>query len=188
MTRKYFDDVLVEIYIDVIRVDDYDFANNFIVKDVDEWIYKRHRIPSLKKILSKLQHSERTKELYPYFGWETYFKKYRESLDDSVHGNRFSYMMLNCNELILPIRVKHLNIIESVLKEVFTMHLAFIFYLNPHYMSSTDYMDYLDCGQTPPEGSETWLASYAQEAFDRYIKGNKSLGAFIKERCCMRIE
>lgn len=188
LVRKYFDDVLVEIYIDAIIKEKHDQEKNFIVKDVDEWLFKKHRIPSLKKLLSIIEKSESTKDIYPFFGWNSYFKHNREILDDSVHSNRFSYMLLNCRDLQLPERVRHLQNIFIVLKQIFTMHLAFMFHLNPHYLSATDYIDSLDCGITPPEGSEYWLAPYAQNAFDKYIKPNPSLASFIKDNCPLDVE
>lgn len=60
--------------------------------------------------------------------------------------------------------------------------------MNGPYMMASDHVDYLDMGMTPPEGSERWIASYAQEAFDRYIKPHRKLAAFIKDRCCLDIE
>src|SRR5574344_398483 len=124
LVRKYFDDVLVEIYIDVIRKDKYDWESNCIVKDVDEWLRGKYRIPSLKKLLATLEKSNSTKDIYLYFGWNTYFKHNREILDDSVHGNRYNSFILNCNRVAFPNREKHLNNILIVLKQVFTMHLA----------------------------------------------------------------
>ena len=55
-------------------------------------------------------------------------------------------------------------------------------------MMASDLMDYMGMNMTPPEGSESWIAPYAQKAFDRYIKPDEKLAAFIKERCCLNIE
>lgn len=188
LVRKYFDDVLVEIYIDVIRKDRFDWEDNIIVKDVDEWIKNKHRIPQTKKLLSILKKSESTKDIYPFFGWNTYFDKNREWLNDSVHGNRYMSVVLNCNKLCVENKEMYLKNILIIVNQIFTMHLAFIFHLNPQYMMDPGYIDLLGQGITPIEGSETWLASYAQEAFDKYIKKHSVLSDFIKDRCCMKIE
>lgn len=39
----------------------------------------------------------------------------------------------------------------------------------------------------PPQGAETRVASFAQEAFDKYIKRNVKLASFIKDNCCLEI-
>ena len=83
LVRKLFDDVLVEIYIDVTRKENFDYENNFVVQDVEEWLRGRHRIPKLEKLLEILEKSPSTKDLYPFFGWNTYLKRNRQILDDS---------------------------------------------------------------------------------------------------------
>ena len=54
-------------------------------------------------------------------------------------------------------------------------------------MMDSTYIDYMDEGATPPEGSENWIARYAQEAFDRYIKTHDRLASFIKNNCNFEI-
>jgi hypothetical protein len=188
LVRKLFDDVLVENYIDVIRNDKYDWEENVIVKDVDKWLKGKYRIPQMKKILKVLEKSPRTRDLYPFFGWETYLKKNRELLDDSVHSNRYRFLLLNCNRVHLDNRVKQLQNILILVKQIVRIHLAFIFHMNPQYLMATDYMDYLEAGQQPPDGSDSWIAPYAQEAFDRYIKPYPQIAEFVKKECYLNIE
>ena len=189
LIRKMYDDILVEIYIDILRKDKFDYEENCIVEDANEWIKGKHRIPSLKMILKTIKESPSTKEIYPFFGWDTYLKKDRELLDDSVHSNRFSRMLLNCYHIYMEngAREKYLDYASKVLKHVFTLHLSFIFYLNPQYLMASTYTDYLDEGATPPKGSENWIANYAQEAFDKFIKTDEKLSAFLKNNCWLQI-
>lgn len=49
------------------------------------------------------------------------------------------------------------------------------------------FIDYLYAGMQPPQGAETRVASFAQEAFDKYIKRNVKLASFIKDNCCLEI-
>lgn len=187
LIRKLFDDILTEIYIDILRKDHFDYEENLIVKDANEWIKGKHRIPCLKKILQTIKDSPTTKDLYSFFEWDTYLKKDRELLDDSVHSNRYSRMLINCNQLYIENREKYLDNASAILRHIFTVHLSFIFYLNPQYMMDSTYIDYLDEGATPPEGSENWIAVYAQEAFDKYIKNHTKLTTFIKRNCYLQI-
>ena len=109
LVRKYFDDVTVDLYIDVIRKDGYDWLKFECVDDVEKWIKSKHRIPPIKKILVTLKNSVCTKELYPYFGWDTYFNQNRTILDDFVHSNRYSLMVLNCSDVYLLKSASNLN-------------------------------------------------------------------------------
>lgn len=186
LIRKLFDDILLEIYMDVILKDKISIDNLFVL-EVNEWIQGKHRIPKTEKILKYLKVSPRTKDLYPLFGWNTYLKKSRELLDDSVHSNRFTLMLLNCNEIYIEDRVRHLKNCEVMLNQLFLIHLSFIFHLNSHYLMASDYMDYMEMGMIPPVGSENWIALFAQDAFDKIIKPNTTIANFILSTCSLEI-
>ena len=187
LIRKLFDDILLEIYMDVNLKDKFSLEN-YIVEEVNEWIQGKHRIPKSEKILKYLKTSERTRDLYPLFGWDTYLKKNRELLDDSVHSNRYHLMLLNCNRAYIANRERHLKNCEIVLNQLFLLHLSFIFHLNPQYLMAFDYIYYMDEGLTPPEGSEAWIASFAQDAFDKVIKPHKAIANFILTTCYLEIQ
>lgn len=188
LLRKIFDDIITEIYIDVIRKEKYDIEQNRIIEDIDAWLNSKYRLPNITKILDILKKSQTTKSIYHFFGWETYLKKNREFLDDSVHSNRFWHLLLNCNNIHLDKRIKQLQNISILLKQMITIHLAFIFYLNPQYLMDSTYMDYINCGETPPKNIEKLIAPYAQIAFDKYIKSYSKLAEIIKEHCYLHIE
>lgn len=188
LLRKYFDDVLMEIYISILREDKFDWISNQIVRDVDEGLTRKHRIPATNKILNFIKNSKNAKKIYPFFGWETYFKHNREVLNDCVHGNKYHTVILNCNKIILHNREKHLQNTQIVLKQVFTMHLAFIFQLTPQYMMASDYIYCHNCGLEPPPGSEQQIAPYTQRVFDKYIKPSKALARFVKANCYLNIQ
>lgn len=186
LIRKLFDDILLEIYMDVILKDKISIDNLF-VQEVNEWIQGKHRIPKTEKILKYLKESQRTKDLYPLFGWDTYLKKNRELLDDSVHSNRFKLMLLNCNTIYIEDRERHLKNCEVILNQLFLIHLSFIFHLNSPYVMASDLIDYIEMGMTPPEGSEKRIAPFAQEAFDKIIKPHMSIANFIISTCPLEI-
>ena len=188
LIRKLFDTILMEIYLNVVREDKYDWENNLVVKDVNEWLRRKHRIPYTEKILDTLKKSKTTKDLFPYFGWDSYLKKNRELLDNHVHSNSYYNILLNCPEMVLNDREQQLQNASIVLNQIMTVHLAFIFFMNGEYMMASDYMDYKDMGMEPPEGSECWLASYARKAFNEFLKPHEKLAKFIKDNCCMDIE
>jgi hypothetical protein len=80
-----------------------------------------------------------------------------------------------------------LSKIQTVLSTLFELHLSFLFSLNPHYLTSSDYRDCLEMGMTPPEGSEYWIAPFAQEIFDTYIKPNSELANYLCSICSLKI-
>ena len=185
LIRKYYDDVLVDIYFDIVRKDKFDWVENNVVKEVDEWITGKARIPKVEIILRVMKQSPSAKELYPFFDWDNELKQFRELLDDNVHSNSYSNMLMNSKDVMFGDRMKRLESASTILKQLFTIHLAFIFHLNGHYMMASDYMDCMEMNMTPPSGSERWLAPYAQLAFDEFIK--PKMASFVREHCVMDI-
>lgn len=188
LIRKLFDTILMEIYFHVMREEKYDWMKSLVVKELDEWIKGERWIPRIGEIQKVLKESKTTKELYPWFPWDTKLKKIRDFLDNHVHASSYRSILLNCPTICIDNRAKQLENAYSILHQIMVFHLAFLFYLDGPYMMAYDYMDYRDCGMEPPEGSESWLASYAQEAFDVFLKPHDKFAAFIKERCVMEIK
>ena len=53
--------------------------------------------------------------------------------------------------------------------------------IKPSLIMADVHIDYLDCGEEPPEGSQYWVAPFAQQYIDDYIvKLNPDLKAFLK--------
>lgn len=188
LIRKLFDTVLVDIYFDVVREDKYDWMKSLVVEDFQKWINGRQWIPHTDKIMSILKESKSTKELYPLFGWDTYLKTNREHLDNHVHASSYHSIMLNCQDVYIEKRELQLKNASIILNQIMMLHLSFIFYLNGHYMMAHDHLFYLEEGMTPPENSQYWMASYAQNAFNEFIKPHPKLATFIKEHCEMNLE
>ena len=75
-----------------------------------------------------------------------------------------------CYLIHLKGRVEAINRFQSDLIAIFVQHFSYLFYLNDHYMMSSDYVDYIDVGMIPEEDSQYWVAAFIQGAFDKYIK------------------
>lgn len=165
LIRKLFDTVLANIYLDVVREDEFDWMNSSVVKDLDEWLKKEHRIPRTERILKVLKNSNTTKEFYPWFGWDTYLKTNRSILDNYVHVNNYGSVLLNCPDLFIQDREEQLKNASIMLNQIMMIHLAFTFYMNAPYMTSSDYMDYSEIDMASPQGSECWLAPLCAASF-----------------------
>ena len=56
-------------------------------------------------------------------------------------------------------------------------------------MMSSDYVDNLDCGLTPEEDSQYFVAPFVQEVFDAVIKKNRmDLAEAIKNKTLMKLD
>ncbi|HEV7424262.1 MAG TPA: hypothetical protein VGO21_03670, partial [Candidatus Paceibacterota bacterium] len=75
------------------------------------------------------------------------------------------------------------------IRNIFILHFAYIFYVNEHYMMSSDYIDALDCGMTPEDGSQYNVAPFIQEIFNSIIeKYRPDIALEIKLKTVMRLE
>ena len=187
LLRLYFDNILTQTYIHLLVEEKFDVFTNFYVSEVDEWLQKRNRIPSIKKILNMIETSEKTQTIYSLVNKYDRLKRDREFLDDCVHGNRYLYFLYNCSAVHLKHRDVFLSKIQTVLKTLFVLHLSFLFSLDPHYLTASDYRDCLEMGMTPPEGSEYWIAPFVQKIFDTYIKPNSELANYLYDTCSLKI-
>ena len=99
-----------------------------------------------------------------------------------MHMNSYQLMRFNDNEMHNEYKTRYLNLLSTCICDLFRFHFASCLYLNPHYCVASDYLDYLDMGLTPPQGSQDWVANAAQEMFDKMIKPHKELALFLKKR------
>lgn len=187
LLRLYFDNILTQTYIHLLAEQKFDVFTNFYVNEICEWLQKKNRIPSIKKVLAMIETSDKTKTIYSLVNKNDRLKTDREFLDDCVHGNRYQYFLYNCSAIYLKHRDVFLSKIQTVLNTLFVLHLSFIFSLTPHYLTASDYRDCLEMGMTPPEGSEYWIAPFAQEIFDTYIKPNSELANYLCTICSLKI-
>lgn len=75
------------------------------------------------------------------------------------------------------------------LQDIFIMHLSYLFYLNDHYMMSSDYVDSLEFGMEPEEDSLYWVAPAIQEIFNKVIKANRpDIAQIIKSKTSMKLD
>lgn len=84
--------------------------------------------------------------------------------------------------------MRWLNVFSKDIEAIFIQHFAYVFYLNEHYMMSSDYRDYLDMEMEPEEGSQYWVATFVQEVFDKIIKQKRyDIAKEIKENTTMQL-
>ena len=85
--------------------------------------------------------------------------------------------------------MKLLDAFSSDLGDIFIQHFAYLFYLNDHYMMSEYYVDCLDIGMTPEEGSQYEVAPFIQEMFTKIINAKRpDIGSVLKKDTEMRLE
>ena len=145
----------------------------YIVDKIQNWIKGTGKLPEYRVMSEYIHNSERLKGITELISIDKNYKNIRQRCNDHMHYNYYHNIIYNDNQVYLENRVKYLGVFSNDLRAVFIQHFAYFFYLLDHYMMSTDYVDHLDLGMTPPADSQYWVASFIQNTFDKWIKPHR---------------
>lgn len=163
--------------------------DNFIVEKIDNWRNGTNSIPEFRVISKYIKESPKLKPISDLLKKDDRYKKMRDRCNDNTHYNFYHNVLLNDNAIHNPNRIKYLDAISFEMRSLFIQHFAYIFYLNDHYLMSSDYIDCLDAGMTPEEDTQYWVAPFIQEIFDGVIKQHRpDIATEIKNKTEMKLE
>src|SRR3546814_17261465 len=89
------------------------------------------------------------KPINDVFGIDDRYKRLRDRCNGHTHYNFYRYAMLNDNEIHIGNRGWWLDRFSEDVRDIFVMHLGYIFLLNDRYLMSSDYLVALECGMQP---------------------------------------
>lgn len=188
LLRKYYDSTIINTYTNVLISDNHD-KEIFINTIVDNWGKGTGKMDDYYTMSNYLESSSKLIPINVLLNRDDRYKKIRKRCNDHIHNNFYRNLLLNDNEIYNPYRVKYLNTFAQDIQAIFIQHFAYIFYLNDHYMLSSDYADYIEMGMKPEEDSQYWVAPFIQEIFDEIIKPKRyDIAKEIKEKTCMQLK
>ena len=168
LVRKYHDGIIAGTYVNVYLEEKYSL-DNFIVEKIQNWVKNKEKLPSSERMLKTIRDYQPLQELEKLFDWDGLYYRIRRLSNGNTHYNKLHYMWLNNNMIYNPKRVKELDNIYACVQHLFILHFAYMYSLNPHYMMSSDYVDSLDVGMEPEEGSQYWVAPYISKVFQEIV-------------------
>lgn len=188
LLRKYYDSVIINVYSNLYLEDNFSIEN-FVVKKIDNWLYGKDQLPEYRVMSDYIRKSEKLAKINDLLNKDSTYKVIRDRCNDHIHYNFYQNLLLNDNEIYLENRIAVLNVFSKDLENLFILHLSYLFYLNDYYMMGSNYVDSLDLGLTPEEGSQYLVAPFIQEIFDKVIKKNRmDLATEIKNNTVMKIK
>lgn len=193
LLRKYYDSTIINIYSNLYLNDNFSI-DNFIVAKINNWIKGKEKIPSFgamsEYIIASSKVSEVTNLIYKNGSFKgSLFEELRQRCNDHTHYLYYHNLLSNDNEVYLHNRLTTLDSFSNDIRHIFILHLSYLFYLNDHYMMSSDYEDSIDAGQTPEEGSQYFVAPFIQDIFDKVIKPYRpDIVKIIKGKTAMLLE
>ena len=188
LLRKHFDSVLINIYSNLVLLDNFNIEN-FVVEQIDKWVKGQEQMPDNKVISPYIRSSQRLTALNALLYKDKRYKSIRQRCNDYTHYNFYYNVIINDNQVHLDNRVQILDIFSSDIEDIVILHFAYLFTIKDYYMSSSDYSDYMDIGQQPPNDSQYWVAPFIQNMFDKVIKVKRpDIADEIKKTTQMKLE
>lgn len=188
LLRKYHDSCIINSYA-IAYLDEHASIDNFIVQKIDNWLKGREKLPEFNILKQYLERYAKLGGINALLKKDIRYKEIRSRCNDHMHYNFFQCMLANDKDVFIDGRMTYLDQLSLDLKDLFVQHLAYVFTLNDHYMSSTDYIDALDVGIEPEEGSQYFVAPFVQKAFNEIIKSVRpDIADEIKSQTVMKLE
>lgn len=176
LLRKYYDSAIINVY-STLFLQDHFSIENFIVRKINDWLHGKEKLPEYRVMSSYIKGSQKLATLNAQLYGDEKYKEIRNRCNDHTHYNFFGNLLLNDRDVYIKSRKQAISAFSGDIRDIFILHLAYVFLLNDHYMISGDYIDALDCGGTP----EYWVAPFIQETFDNVlVKARPDIVAIIK--------
>lgn len=187
LLRKYYDSAVINVYSNLYLKDNFSIEN-FIVEKINNWLQGKEKLPEYRVMSQYIRSSEVLKPMNDVFCLDDRYKRLRERCNDHTHYNFYRYGMLNDNEIHIENRGWWLDRFSADARDIFIWHLGYIFFLNDHYLMSSDHLDALECGIQPEDDSQYWVAPFIQKMFDLVITPRcPSATAVIKSNSSMQL-
>lgn len=188
LLRKFYDSTVINIYTN-IYLQEQSSLDSLIVEQIENWRRGKEKMPRFGQISKHINKSSRLQSVTELINKQGNYEKIRDRCNDHTHYNFYHNLLINDNEIHLPERTKYLDRFSIDLRDILIQHLAYLFYLQPHYMSSSDYMDYRDLGLEPPENSQYFVATFIQEMMNETVRKHRpDIYELIKNNTEMELE
>lgn len=191
LLRKYRDDLFFYLYIVVYdSYDKFEKKTQTVLKmeeNIEKWIANNLNDLQIGTVLKDIGQSQGAKDAVRKYKLKPYFITLREKLNNYVHSNGVDFYNRNVNSYQEDALLRQL---ESLLKDMSFITTTFLFLLtlcSPLSIMSIDYVDYLDCNITPPEGSQYWVAPFITDFFKENIDLiDESCMEFLRDNTSMK--
>jgi hypothetical protein len=188
LLRKFYDAAIINVYTN-LYLDEYFSIENFVVEKIEKWLKGKEQLPDIRSMNNYIQKSEKVAKIYELLHKDKRYSELRDRCNDHTHYNFYHNVLLNDGQVFIKNRNTVLDKFSQDLENIFILHISYLFYINEHYMMSSDYVDSLDCGITPEPDSQYFVAPFIQEIFDTVIRKNRAdLAMEIKSKSIMQLK
>ncbi|WP_298144405.1 DUF5677 domain-containing protein [Flavobacterium sp.] len=129
-----------------------------------------------------LKQNENIHQILTEYNLQEYWETLRKRLNNYVHNNgtQFSrHNIISANDKNLETHLKNISIRTTYISSFFLILLLMV---ESSLISSTDYIDHLECEMQPPEDSQYFVASFVQDFIDKKVsKLHPELKQYLKD-------
>src|SRR5574344_78995 len=182
LARKYYDIIIFDVYRWQF-INDNKSLEHLYVDEINDWTKGKMKSKWYEPCMNYIKASENLKEINALFDLDNkdrgLYAKIRKRCNDNEHYNYLYYLLLNDNSIYLTRRIHELDQLQICLRRVLILHFSYIIFMHCEYFVASDYIDYLDLGETPPKGCEYRVAPFADNMFVKYIHPYNKLKDFL---------
>lgn len=199
LLRKVYDDLILSLLILKYIVDDnmdkkvnaiiIDFIKNSLIDNQGNLKSDYKYEFESKKFIIELCKNTQLKECYDKF-FLPKKKQINRFLNNHVHTNGLQYVINNIEKLNYTSNIHDdlLNSVNYIAKYEANLFIAFSILLQPNCIMSSDYIDALDCGIQPEDGTQYFVASGIQDYMTKHMKPSLVTYLKVNNRYGMKIE
>lgn len=169
LLRKYRDDLFFILYILVYKDSQKFGKTDEMEKNIEKWLNNNLSNLNISEVLKTIATSPNLSETVKKYKLKTYFDDINSRLNDYVHGNGRIYYNKNVNGYNADELISTLNKIIDDARYITTTFTFLLSLCSPYLISSTDYIDCLDLGISPTEGSQYRVAPFIENFFRNNI-------------------
>lgn len=195
LLRKYRDDLFYYIYLFTVS-DTSDFTQFVNVDNLNEdeknvwnWAHNQQKDLHIGSVLKCIALHPSVVEAIKKYNLKKTFDKLADKLNNYVHSNGCLFYNESYDRICMKDKTKEKC--DEFCEAAIFITVSFLFLvvlINPLLIMSYDYTDYLDCGDTPPEGSQYWVAPFVSDFLGKHKNVlDKNCDNYLKEKTGMKI-
>ena len=190
LLRKYRDDLFFYLYVSVYDADKAFDDKSKRIKDMKEnilkWLEDGLDNFYINFLLKSISTSPALSDGVVKFELKQSFDNIGTRLNNYVHSKGYSYY--NMSYIVYK---DFRTSLESLINDAEYITMSFLFLLilsSPLSIMSTDYIDYYECGQIPPEGCQYLVAPFVEKFINLHIKMiDDNCLAYLRENTSMQL-
>lgn len=119
--------------------------------------------------MKSLKQNENISQILNEYNLKEYWDTLRKRLNDYVHNNGTRFSAQNIIKVYDKSLYTHLKNVVTRTSYISSFFMVAVLMIESSLISSTDYIDYLDCGLEPPEDCQYNVAPFIQDFIDNKV-------------------